>query len=215
MGAQSWSPRSQKYKPSVFKEQKKQVSLFHPWNEHFLTSQIHHSYMIHIMKDFRGLCLCCKTILLASNHWHTRVNCFICSHLQARLVFQKMQWFPAILSSPVSWTNQGIKDFGPFNLWKICHVVKSSCQTVWSSSISFQHSLRFDLTGHTVLEMQPLLLLFFLCPVLPAVSKPAFLLEYIDKFEGHSVTLVISSSGFGLSPKHLRQVISAQDKAPF
>ena len=31
-------------------------------------------------------------------------------------------------------------------------------------------------------------------------------MEYIDKFEGHSVTLVISNPGFGLSSKHLRQV---------
>ena len=55
--------------------------------------------------------------------------------------------------------------------------------------------------------MELLLLVFFLSPVEPAGWKPDFLLEYIDKFEGHSVTLVTSNTGFGLSEKQMRQVI--------
>ena len=55
--------------------------------------------------------------------------------------------------------------------------------------------------------MELLLLVFLLSPVQPAAWKPDFLLEYIDKFEGHSVTLVTSNRGFGLSEKQIRQVI--------
>ena len=56
--------------------------------------------------------------------------------------------------------------------------------------------------------MELLLLVFFLSPIQPAAWKPAaFLLEYIDKFEGHSVTIVASNPGFGLLEKEVRQVI--------
>ena len=58
-----------------------------------------------------------------------------------------------------------------------------------------------------MIGMELLLLVLFLFPVQPAAWKPDFLLEYIDKFEGHSVTLVTSNRGFGLSEKQIRQVI--------
>ena len=68
--------------------------------------------------------------------------------------------------------------------------------------------MRDVLKGETVTGMEFLLLVFLLSPVEPAAWKPAaFLLEYIDKFEGHSVTIVTSNSGFGLSEKEIRQVI--------
>ena len=69
--------------------------------------------------------------------------------------------------------------------------------------------MTFDqLTEETLLGMELLSLFFFLCPVLPAAWKPDFLLEYIDKFEGHSVTLVTSNSDTGPLKKLIRQVIS-------
>ena len=79
--------------------------------------------------------------------------------------------------------------------------------TSYTSSIFLQGSLRVDLKGQTVMGMELLLLVFFFSPTQAAAWKPAFLLEYIDKFEGHSVTLVTSSPGFGLSEKQIRLVI--------
>ena len=47
----------------------------------------------------------------------------------------------------------------------------------------------------------------FPVPALLVEGKADFLLEYLDKFEGHSVTLVATgSSDFGLSNKQIRQV---------
>ena len=92
-------------------------------------------------------------------------------------------------------------------------LVRLSVRGVISYIFSFvsynilQHSLRVDLKGQTGLGMELLLLVLFLSPVQPATWKPDFLLEYIDKFEGHSVTLVTSNRGSGLSDKHIRQVI--------
>ena len=92
-------------------------------------------------------------------------------------------------------------------------LVRLSVRGVTSYLFSFvsynilQHSLRVDLKGQTVIGMELLLLVLFLSSVQPATWKPDFLLEYIDKFEGHSVTLVTSNRGSGLSDKHIRQVI--------
>ena len=65
-----------------------------------------------------------------------------------------------------------------------------------------------------MLGMELLLLFFFLCPVLPAEWKPTFLLEYIDKFDGHSVTLVTSKADAGLLEKQIRKVSVSLDNFP-
>ena len=57
-----------------------------------------------------------------------------------------------------------------------------------------------------MLGMELLSLFFFLCPVQPAEWKPTFLLEYIDKFDGHSVTLVTSKADTSLLEKQIRKV---------
>ena len=71
---------------------------------------------------------------------------------------------------------------------------------------SIPQGLASHLPEQTLLGMELLLLFFFLCPVLSADWKPAFLLEYIDKFDGHSVTLVTSLAEAGLLEKQIRKV---------
>ena len=55
-------------------------------------------------------------------------------------------------------------------------------------------------------------ILLSISPVLPAPWKAAFLMDYIEKFEGHSITIVTSSSGSSLSRKHLSQVTNTSIK---
>ena len=58
-------------------------------------------------------------------------------------------------------------------------------------------------------------ILLSICPLLSAPWKAAFLLDYIEKFDGHSITIVTSSTSTSLSRKHLSQVTDKSIKWSF